>query len=282
MAKQRKKYVRSKTRKKVQDAATSYYRTRKFSQKVQDIKVDKALLRERYRKYNKHYLKQVYLPRVYEHLGMHYFADKDEFYAWHMDKIARGIEYTMEAVDKMWQMYEHRNQLIITGQFQDFIGDTFKRNYIKYLKGVGFSDKELESIENLTPSQFISLVFEPVGDKTVPYKTYLPPIDTFNYDNRSVYEETREVLRRAFEERGYTYGMEDDYMIRKYSRVLLRRKATGEDTSYEVLVAAGSKRIRFYTDKNGMTQAYIPFVGSTKGKNREFIQDVVDYYYSHK
>lgn len=283
MARKRRKFVKNiKPRKKVEDAATSHYRTRKFSKNIQDIVTNKTRYRQMYSRYGKQYIEKTYLPRIYEQLGMHYFADKDDFYTWHMDKAKRGIEYTPEAVEEMWRKYKHRNELIVTGQFQEAIAQQYKDNYIKYLERVGMSDAEIQNIRNMPLRKWIEFAFEPEGDSTNYRSTALPPIDQFNYDDNQALQDIRDNLEAMFEERGWVWGNDpSEYIIRKYSRSIYGTKLTEEDTDYDSMLAVASTKLRIYTDKQGNEQAYIPFVGSTRGKNKEFIYDVLEYKKNH-
>ena len=274
---------------------SNFYGVNTPSQRVRKIKVDTDKLNERLRE------KDIdnYKESIYDKYEITFYRNKQEFIEGLPSEVTNK-----KHIDRLWEEYKHRDDLITTGQYDDFRVSIYKENYVKEMKKIGMSKKEIELIKNMDNETFSKLAFMPKGDKTNVNDTIIPKLGGFQYAALGISDKAlkdyREGLRsdfiKAFEQLGLKYEYGDDTgvdkSVLKKKTTLLRRLINKEDrieieykgdevSDYDIAlhnidIYTSNNELKIKTSKKGYL--YIPFVGSTnpKSKNKDLFDDILN------
>ena len=263
-------------RAKVLNSIKDYYGGLKISENVHNIKLN---MRKFW--YNDQHLWESDIKKVYEKYNIAYYANKGDFM-----KAKEPLELTEVQKETLWQDYEYRHKLIVSGQYDEYRINLFKENYIKGMRRLGASEQEIEILQGMSSSQWDLLQDIPQPSKDNIKDTKLPPLGLFNYDDASMLSKVRKDIAELLkDEFNIDYTWDDDSSIRK-SLKYLPRLIRPEDR--DDLIDSDNE-IEVYTDmirhvpfeklkQNKKGMYYIRGVGSEQGKNSQLIKDILHEY----
>ena len=210
---------------------------------------------------------------------------------------------TQDRIDEGWRDYQHRDDLIRTGQYEEFRTLDYKTNYVKSMKGWALDAKYIDAIENADINKLKILFSLPDTEKDSKDKYQLPVLGFYygKLDNNQLAEVINKIelalkaanifvdditiettipeMHEKYKERAFSIA-EKSIARTAYRNLQLtdRPEELNYDELYSsMLYAYENKRLKVKTNKKGYK--YIPFVGSTnpKSKNSKFMRDFVDY-----
>ena len=278
----------------VKDIFRGYYDKGKISNRVMKTKVDYDRLTKNEQEYGTHF--EEYVESQYRDWGVKYYHSKEEFY----NDFNEHSPLSRDKIDERWQMYQHRDKLIRSGQYEDIRLQQYKDVYIKSMKATGFTEEEIYNIEKLSLSSFKKLVGGIDFDKTNPNKTYLPILGEFIYMYKqeglaedSNLPEYQHRLRLAFQEANMEFKedieeVKNNRIKRNYTKRMLKLipkrervfiSNNPEQQQEDIEMFATSDRLTFKNKKDIIRrfpsthkyagEYFIPGVGSTISKNPE-------------
>lgn len=268
-------------KKEVLDTIKDYYAGLKMSENIRKIPLNM----------NKYWKRdqQLYssdIKEIYDKYGIAYYKNKAEF-----DSAKEVYDLTTSQKEELWNDYQYRHKLIISGQYEDYRINVFKENYIKGMRRLGASETEIDVLSKLTTSQWEFLATLPDANKNNIKDKRLPPLGLFNYDDKSYLAKVREDLSILLKEQfDVEYKYDDEDVLIKHIKKLWNIiepedkddiiESTNEEEVYVDLI----RHVPFYKlketkpDKYGRTHYYIRGVGSEKGKNSKLITDILKQY----
>lgn len=253
-----------------------YYTGLKVSENIRHIEVNEI----KYKMYK--YRNDDYINSIYQKYNIKRYEDKVDFM-----KSKETYEMTENQKEALWIEYEHRDKLIRTGQYDDYRIELFRDNYLKGLRRLGASEKEIELLRSLSIEQWNELQELPQAEKDNIKDKQLPPLGLFNYNDKNYLYSVRNDIGLLLEERfGIKYEYEDDSLIKqsnKYLKTLVPKSELkfindeNELTTYnDMLIHTDRKKlIESKPDSFGNTHYYIKGIGSEKGKNSQLIKDIL-------
>lgn len=275
-----------KLRDKVLSSIKEYYGTQVISESVRNITVDRKLYERRSK-----FLDASEIKQLYEEYNLKYYTGKKQFYA-----SKEGLNMTDQQIEALWIEYEHREKLIISGQYQEFRDELFRQNYIKGLRKLGATDKEIQYFEKLSHQEILKLTNEGGANKENTSKNLLPELGLFNYNDINSIFTIRNDIQKVFKE---YLNIDYEWEERKYDRLckLFKPKTFNKYTSeieseiddtiedvqshvyYSLIEKLSPDRIReTKPDRKGRTHYYIRGFGSQVGKNKDIVDDIVSYF----
>ena len=254
-------------------------------------------LNERLKK--EHISRDTYASLMYEKFRIREYKDINE-----LQRDLTDYGNTSEQIAEKIKQYKHRDELIRSGQYEEYRLLQYKKNYIKALKIANVDDSIIRNIEKLDLLKFGSMVVlrDARTDTTTKYK--LPQLGGFNYYMIGVKynDKTKEIednIRDTFREAGIPFDeniianpikftpYETPYTLRNtlerlfQSSVKYLNSATTEkeykERAFKLLeekILAGKK---IYKEKNGV--ATLSFIGQSipSSKNYTFVYDFKKY-----
>lgn len=235
-------------RTKVLQTLKEYYGGYVISDVVRDMPVNMKLYEQK-TKFGIHNELEDYVKEMHKKFKIPYYTGRADFVN---KKLA--MQFTDAQIEALWVEYEHREKLIVTGQYEKLRLDLFRKNYIKGMERLGMSKAEIEHFKKLTDEQLDELIYYPDLRKDSAKKRYLPELGNFTYDDISSLENTRQELELAYK----VVGIEtlEDEMFNRYK-------------NYKVKLSKPNKK--------GEQHYYIPFVGSETGRNADLVRDILEY-----
>ena len=289
------------------DILRGYYDKGKITNKINNTKVDSEKLQANLDYYGSGI--EEYKSSIYHTYGMRQYKNKEEY----VRDMNEHSPLSREVIEERWRMYQHRDKLIESGQYEELRLQQYKDVYIKSMKASGFSDEEIYNIERLSLQQFKKMVAGIDFDKTNINKTFLPILGEFLYMYKQEglatdpnIEEYHERLRQAFTEAGIPYIEDNEEiqgiknkrnrkaMVKKLTKLIPQRERrfisnySEESRENDVVDFATSDKLTF---KNGRPivrrfpeghkyagKLYIPGIGTEFGKNGDLVLKIAEPY----
>ena len=160
-------------------AIRNFYAKSQTSSNIYNMKVNMNLLNNRLST-----IKDIdkYLDEQYRELGIKRFASKNDMMQYIVDTgNINNVRMYQKTIDQRWNEYLHREDLIITGQYQYYKRNYYKTNYISKLAEAGIDDDIIRALQNLSEDEWSTLASLRASDKDNPDNYALPMIDTY-YD----------------------------------------------------------------------------------------------------
>lgn len=202
---------------------------------------------------------------------------------------------TQQRVDKAWEFYQHRDDIIATGQYEEYRFKDYRDKYVKAMESWKIDKKYVDALKNATVEELKSLFRFPSVDKNDPAKSLLPTLG-FYYGEISGPQraEVEERMQEAFKGANVMpIDVDDNDEVEEYIKVktynaveksparsAYRRLSTAdrpETDTYEDLFNAMTNsykqgRLKVHITKTN--NIYIPFVGSSRSgtKNAAFME----------
>lgn len=160
-------------------AIRDFYAQRQTSSNIYNMKVNMKLLNKKLST-----IKDIdkYLDEQYKELGIKRFASKSDMMQYIVDTgNINNVRMYQKTIDQRWKEYLHREDLIITGQYQYYKKNYYKTNYIAKLAEAGIDDDIIRALQELSEEEWASLASLRASDRDNPGNYALPMIDTY-YD----------------------------------------------------------------------------------------------------
>ena len=123
-----------------------------------------------------------YLDEQYKEFGITRFHTKNDMMKYIVNTgNINNVKLYNKTIEQRWKEYQHREDLMITGQYQNYMKNYYKNNYIRNLADAGIDDVIIRALQNLSEEQWASLASLRASDKDNPNNYALPMIDTY-YD----------------------------------------------------------------------------------------------------
>lgn len=160
-------------------AIRNFYAKSQTSSNIYNMKVNMKLLNNRLSTIKDI---DVYLDEQYKALGIKRFNSKNDMMQYIVDTgNINNVKIYQKTIDQRWNEYLHREDLIITGQYQYYKRNYYKTNYISKLAEAGIDDDIIRALQNLSEDEWSTLASLRASDKDNPDNYELPMIDTY-YD----------------------------------------------------------------------------------------------------
>lgn len=235
-------------REKVLGTIKDYYGGFVISKVVRDTPVNEKVY-EKKTKFGIHDELETYVKEIHEKFSIPYYKGRNDFINKKLD-----MQFSDAQLEALWIEYEHREKLIVTGQYEKIRLDMFRQNYIKGMERLGMSKAEIEHFKKLTDKQLDELIMYPRVEKGSEKSTYLPQLGLFNYDDKESLSRVRADLEEAYEAVGLETLQDENFDRYKNYKVKLSKP-----------------------NKKGEQHYYIPFVGSETGRNADLVRDILEY-----
>lgn len=254
-------------------------------------------LNERLRK--EHISRDTYASLMYEKFRIREYKDINE-----LQRDLTNYGNSTEQIEEKIKQYKHRDQLIRSGQYEEYRLNQYRKNYIKALKIANVDELYIRNIEKMDLLKFGSLVIlrDARTDTTSKYK--LPQLGGFDYHIMGVkYDDKRkeieEKIRDTFDEAGVPFDeniisnpiqftpYETPYTLRNTlerlfpSNVKWLNEAKSEkeykERAFKLLEEKILSGKKIYKEKNGI--ATLSFIGQSipSSKNYTFVYDFKKY-----
>ena len=168
----------AKKKKSTEDIIADYYNRRRISKEVANIKLD-------IHRYSKALMEpdmMVKSEAVYEKFKIHRYYDKDSF----IDHLADTMpNINMSTANKMWEEYNHRDKLIISGQYEEWRYENYRKNYLKAMRNSGLSREVIKNVEALPMEKWKDIIIVPTPTKDNVNDTLFPRLGGFHYGDAS-------------------------------------------------------------------------------------------------
>lgn len=114
----------------------------------------------------------------YSRLNLQFFESKEEMILF-FNSHARNF-WSNHSIEKYWKEYKHRDELIASGQYQEYVANKYRENYLKSLTNVDRKSDLFNvisaNLKKLTADQLIDLFGARLGSVTKPGKYIMPTI----------------------------------------------------------------------------------------------------------
>ena len=175
-----------------------------------------------------------------------------------------------ERMEKWYSYYEHRELLILSGQYDEIRMNMYREQYISHLKLGNMHEEVIRNINELTPEQWKKLVEQPDARVDSEKTRELPFLSNiYSYDSRTDNSDTIQEIKEAFKSAGLEYK---SFPI-EHARDLKRKKFEAlKDAYYEG---------RYDLHQNDKGEWVAPFIGKENGKDSDIVLELVDYIDKH-
>lgn len=298
------------------DLLEGYIKKSRISEKINKIHVDMNRL-------NDELSKPGWLERaeeVYKKYGIkQYSLDKAGEKQFRLDKLNNSNkDLSNKELEQLWREYQHRDDLIISGQYEDIRAQMYRDNYLKAMRKSGIYPEAIKNVEALSLENWKTIMELPSANKKNPKDTLMPHIGGFHYGSVSAtfINNAIEDIKNAFKTLGVEYIDDVDVkakvkqaiakvnkvrfddeievankidnlikILPRYNRELISEEKYTEDNLISqqlVVVGANIPRNRVKISKSG--NRYIPFVGSTRSgtKNEKIVKALLEGYDIYK
>ena len=199
-----------------------FYAKNQTSNIIREMKVDIKELNNRLRT-----IKGIdkYLDYQYKALSIKRFYSKNEMMQYIVDTgNINNVRMYQKSIDQRWNEYLHREDLIITGQYQNYVKNYYKNNYIRELAKNNIDADIISALQELNEEEWTTLASLRASDKDNPNNYALPMIDTY-YDTQGLKEDEK-----------YKGNVEQD-IINAYKQALgkdIRKEDDKEDDNGDI------------------------------------------------
>ncbi|MDY5996056.1 MAG: hypothetical protein SPJ07_01680 [Bacilli bacterium] len=191
-----------------------------------------------------------YLDEQYKALSIKRFYSKNEMMQYIVDTgNINNVKMYQKTIDQRWNEYLHREDLIITGQYQNYVKNYYKNNYIRELAKNNIDADIISALQELNEEEWATLASLRASDKDNPNNYALPMIDTY-YDTQGLKEDEK-----------YKGNVEQD-IINAY------KQALGKDIGSNVFAKslAGNDIYKWETDNNLKTSAFYNYANTNNNE----------------
>lgn len=164
-------------------AIREFYAKSQTSNNIYNMKVDMRLLNKQLST-----IKDIdtYLDEQYKEFGITRFHTKNDMMKYIVNTgNINNVKLYNKTIEQRWKEYQHREDLMITGQYQNYMKNYYKNNYIRNLANAEIDDNIIIALQNLSEEQWTSLASLRASDKDNPNNYALPMIDTY-YDTEGI------------------------------------------------------------------------------------------------
>lgn len=116
---------------------------------------------------------EVDLDRQYKKYGITRFNNQKEFYDANIDK------FSLKEIKRRWNQYQHREDLMISGQYEDYRDSSYRQRYLQVLESKGISDEIIAKLRDLNKEDWLQLIRVPKSDTTSNRFYNLPQIQDY-------------------------------------------------------------------------------------------------------
>lgn len=160
-------------------AIREFYAKSQTSNNIYKMKVDMRLLNKQLST-----IKDIdtYLDEQYKEFGITRFHTKNDMMKYIVNTgNINNVKLYNKTIEQRWKEYQHREDLMITGQYQNYMRNYYKNNYIGKLAEAGIDDNIIRALQELNEQEWTTLASLRASDKDNPNNYALPMIDTY-YD----------------------------------------------------------------------------------------------------
>ena len=127
-----------------------------------------------------------YLDEQYKEFGITRFHTKNDMMKYIVNTgNINNVKLYNKTIEQRWKEYQHREDLMITGQYQNYMKNYYKNNYIRNLADAGIDDVIIRALQELNENEWATLASLRASDKDNPNNYELPMIDTY-YDTEGI------------------------------------------------------------------------------------------------
>ena len=92
-----------------------------------------------------------YLDEQYKEFGITRFHTKNDMMKYIVNTgNINNVKLYNKTIEQRWKEYQHREDLMITGQYQNYMKNYYKNNYIRNLADAGIDDEIIRALQNLS------------------------------------------------------------------------------------------------------------------------------------
>lgn len=164
-------------------AIREFYAKSQTSNNIYNMKVDMRLLNIQLST-----IKDIdtYLDEQYKEFGITRFHSKNDMMRYIVNTgNINNVKLYNKTIEQRWKEYLHREDLMITGQYQNYMKNYYKNNYIRNLADAGIDDVIIRALQQLNEQDWATLASLRASDKDNPNNYALPMIDTY-YDTEGI------------------------------------------------------------------------------------------------
>lgn len=164
-------------------AIREFYAKSQTSNNIYKMKVDMRALNKQLSTINDI---DTYLDGQYKEFGITRFHTKNDMMKYIVNTgNINNVRLYNKTIEQRWKEYQHREDLMITGQYQNYMKNYYKNNYIRNLADAGIDDVIIRALQNLNEQDWATLASLRASDKDNPNNYALPMIDTY-YDTEGI------------------------------------------------------------------------------------------------
>lgn len=246
-----------------------------------------------------HITREEYATHIYEKFNIRQYGTTAE-----LIRDMQDYGRTKEEIDNIIKDYKHRDELIRSGQYEEYRLSSYKSRYVKALKIANVDDSIIRNIEKLDLNRFSDLMGLRDARTDTTNKYRLPQLGGFNYYSIGMHyndktKEIEEEIKGAFKESGIPFNeniianpiqftpYETPYTLRNTlerlfpSNVKWLNEAKTEkeykERAFKLLEEKILSGKKIYKEKNGI--ATLSFIGQSipSSKNYTFVYDFKKY-----
>ena len=246
-----------------------------------------------------HITRDEYASSIYEKFNIREYKNMTE-----LKQDMTDYGRTTEQIEQIIKDYKHRDELIRSGQYEEYRLSSYKKRYIRALKVANVDDTIIRNIEKLDLSKFSDLMGLRDARTDTPTKYRLPQLGGFNYYSIGMHyndktKEIEEEIKGAFKEAGIPFNRDiianpikfTPYQTPYTLRNTLERLFPGQvaylnsastekeykERAFKLLEEKILSGKKIYYEKNGV--ATLRFIGQSipTSKNFNFVYDFKKY-----
>ena len=205
------------------DIIHDFYKKRQMSEEVKKTAVDiNRLNTQRMRSDIDNYV-----DSIYSMFNIKRFKNKDEFLDYQANS---NPDLKTSEVNKRWEEYKHRDDLITSGQYEDLRYKQYRENYITALKKGNFPMELITNVENLSIEKWKEIIILPSANKEKPNDRQFPVLGGYRYGdaNEAFYRATIAEIKEAFNALGVPY-IDDTDLLKKRDNIVKAKSLKVED-----------------------------------------------------
>lgn len=208
------------------DILYSYYEKGQISKEIKSITLDK----ERFEKQIVRTDINEYKDDIYNRFKIKKFESKDAFIDYQASVYP---DLKTSEVNKRWNDYLHRDELITSGQYEEYRYKQYRENYIEALTKGGFPNELIRNVQNLPFDKWKEIIILPGTKKDNISDRQFPVLGGFKYGdaNKEFINRTIEEIRDAFGTLGVPYI--DKLDLKKKRKEIIKAKSLTIDEGIE-------------------------------------------------
>lgn len=176
-----------------------------------------------------------------------------------------------ERVDKWYSYYEHRELLILSGQYDELRMNMYREQYISHLNLGNANEELIRNIKELTPEQWKKLVEQPDVKVDSDKSRELPSLSNiYSYDSKV---DNSDNITQEIKEAFKTVGLEYKSFPIEHARDIKYKKFESIKDAYY--------RGEYNLHKNKEGKWAAPLIGTEGGKDGDIVLDLVEYIDRH-